>query len=236
MQTFSRKIKPEEFKQWNETMVKKYDPDSFHHHSNPFVRFIERKRVKSISNMMNLDKENRIIEIGCGAGNIIEKVPMGKLFGMDISSFILAKAKQKLKERANLFQADAQNLPFKDETFMQVICSEVLEHVLDPHVVLKEMARILKNKGIAIISIPNESLINRIKRILIRLGIFGWLLHHKGEYVEMPERMEDEWHLHAFPLEEWLALFNHFFRITRLRRIPFSWLPLRYVMRLEKIQ
>jgi hypothetical protein len=51
----------------------------------------------------------------------------------------------------------------------------------------------------------------------------------------MPERMEDEWHLHAFLLEEWIHLFKNFFKITHLKRIPFFWLPLRYVLRLEKI-
>jgi hypothetical protein len=51
----------------------------------------------------------------------------------------------------------------------------------------------------------------------------------------MPERMEDEWHLHAFSLQEWLDLFERYFKATLLKRIPFFWLPLRYVIRLEKI-
>lgn len=230
------KIKPEEFKEWNERMVMKYDPDAFHHHPNPFVRFTESKRVKVILKLMNVSKEDCILEVGCGAGNILEKAPGGKLFGVDISAFILTKAKQKLSKKVCLFQADAQNLPFKDKAFKQVICSEVLEHLLDPSLSLKEIARILNHQGIAIISVPNELWINRIKRILIRLGIFDWLLHRQGEYREMPERMEDEWHLHAFLLEEWLNLFKNFFIVTCLRRIPFFWLPLRYVVRLEKIE
>jgi hypothetical protein len=52
----------------------------------------------------------------------------------------------------------------------------------------------------------------------------------------MPERMEDEWHLHAFGLQEWVNLFEKFFSVTRVKKIPFSFLPLRYVVRLEKIQ
>jgi hypothetical protein len=50
----------------------------------------------------------------------------------------------------------------------------------------------------------------------------------------MPERMEDEWHLHTFTLKEWLDLFKKLFRVTRVRKIPFPWMPLRYVVRLEK--
>jgi len=228
--------KPEKFREWNETMLMKYDPDSFHHHSNPFVRFTENKRVKAIFKLMRVSQQDRILEIGCGAGNILEKASSGKLFGVDISPFILTKAKQKLNKKAYLFQADAQTLPCKMQIFTWIICSEVLEHLLDPLAALNEAERILKDQGAAIVSVPNELMINRIKSILIHLGLFKWLFQRKGDYQEMPERMEDEWHLHAFKLEEWLDLFKRFFRVTRIKKIPFSWLPLRYVVRLEKIE
>lgn len=234
MKSFPVRVRPEEFKEWNEKMVKKYDPDAFHHHSSPLIRFVERRRVKAIVKMIDIQKENRVLEIGCGAGNVIEKALMGKLFGVDISSFILLKAKQKLKQRAHLFQGDALDLPCKNRAFKEVICSEVLEHLLDPSAAIHEMARILEPKGKAVVSVPNELLIDRIKRILIRLRIFHWLFTQKGEYGEIPERMEDEWHLHTYPLKEWFSLFKKSFRVIRLKRIPFVWLPLRYVIHLEK--
>jgi ubiquinone/menaquinone biosynthesis C-methylase UbiE len=236
MQRSTQKIISEDFKGWNERMVRKYDPDAFHHHPNPLVRFIEKKRVKAILNLLGIySRGDCILEVGCGGGNILEKTPMGELFGVDISDFIIRKAKKKLGKKVHLFQANAQNLPFKDQIFKQVICSEVLEHLIDPYLSLQEIARILSPKGIAVISVPNELWINKIKRILIRFGIFDCLLHRQGGYDKMPERMEDEWHLHTFLLEEWIHLFKNFFRITHLKRIPFFWLPLRYVMRLEKI-
>ena len=229
-----RKIIPEEFKAWNERMVKKYDPDAFHHHPNPFVRFVERKRVRTVFHLLEIHKEGRVLEVGCGAGNVMEKAPGGKLFGIDISYSVLYKARRKLKGMAFLFQGDAQNLPFKDKIFTYVICSEVLEDLLDPSIALSEIARILTKEGIAVISIPNELWINRIKKILIHLRIFQWFLNRYSGYSEMPERMEEEWHLHTFQLEEWLDLFKKYFRVTCLRRIPFFWLPLRYAIRLER--
>ena len=217
-------------------MLQKYDPDAFHRHSNPLIRFVERRRVRAIVRLMDIHEETRVLEIGCGAGNVIEKASLGKLFGVDISSSILRKAKQKLNKRVHLFQGDAQNLPCKDEVFKQLICSEVLEHLLSPSDAIHEMARILKLDGVAVISVPNEVWINRIKRLLIQLGIFRWVMNRRGEYKEMPERMEDEWHLHVFSLEEWVNLVRKCFKVTRLTRIPFFWLPLRYVIRLEKLR
>jgi ubiquinone/menaquinone biosynthesis C-methylase UbiE len=185
---------------------------------------------------MDIHKESSVLEIGCGAGNVIEKTSLEKLFGVDISSSILNKARRKLSNRVHLFQGDAQNLPCRDEVFKQVICSEVLEHLLSPSEALHEMARILKPNGVALISIPNEMWINRMKSILVELGIFRWFVNRRGEYKEMPERMEDEWHLQILSLEEWLGLFRRCFKVTQLKRIPYFWLPLRYVLRLEKLR
>jgi ubiquinone/menaquinone biosynthesis C-methylase UbiE len=228
------RIKSEEFRQWNERMLEKYDPDAFHHHSNCFVRFIERMRVKAIFKVIDIEEADRIIEIGCGAGNVIEKSSGCKLFGADISSSVLKKARQRLNERVHLFQADAQNLPCKDQVFTHIICSEVLEHVLDPSAAISEMARVLRSEGKVVISIPNESMINQIKEILIRFGIFKWLFQRRGNYPEMSERMQDEWHLHTFELKKWLELSKKCFKVTHLKRVPFYWLPLRYVIRLER--
>lgn len=230
----SERIRPEEFREWNERMLGKYDPDAFHHHSNILVRFIERKRVKAIFKVAGIQGKDCVIEIGCGAGNVIERASAGKLFGTDISSSVLLKARWRLNQKAHLFQADAQNLPCKNDAFTRIICSEVLEHLIDPSAALSEMSRILKTGGAVVISIPNESMINQIKSLLIRFGVFGCLFRRAGKYPDMSEKMEDEWHLHAFKLKEWLDLSKKRFKVTRLRRIPFFWLPLRYVIRLEK--
>lgn len=42
---------------------------------------------------------------------------------------------------------DAHNLPFKDETFEQIFCTEVLEHLHTPELAIKEMYRVLKPDG-----------------------------------------------------------------------------------------
>jgi len=229
------RVKPERFKEWNEAMVRKYDPDAFHHHPNPFVRLIEGKRVKSILRLMDIRcEDDHILEIGCGAGNVLEQVHRGNLWGIDISASILGKAKQKLSKQVTLLQADAQSLPFKDQAFKQLICSEVLEHLLEPLASLEEMARVLNRGGVVVVSVPNELWINRIKRTLIRLRVFDLFFCRKGGYERMPENMEDEWHLHAYPIGEWLALFSKSFRVSCVKRIPFFCLPLRYVIRLER--
>jgi ubiquinone/menaquinone biosynthesis C-methylase UbiE len=215
-------------------MIEKYDPDSFHHHSNPLVRFVERRRVKAIYKIMDVRQQNEVLEIGCGAGNVLQESTGGRLFGMDLSLAMVKKAKQKLNRTGFFFQGDAQHLPCKDHTFDQVICSEVLEHLLDPQAALEEMGRILISHGSAIISVPNELWINRVKKVLIQVGLFHWFTSRSGDYRHMPERMDDEWHIHSFRLDEWLHIFKKYFTVAHCKSIPFWWLPLRFVVRLER--
>lgn len=49
---------------------------------------------------------------------------------------------------------DGKVIPFPDESFDALLCTEVLEHVADPTELLREMRRVLKPGGFGIITIP----------------------------------------------------------------------------------
>jgi ubiquinone/menaquinone biosynthesis C-methylase UbiE len=49
---------------------------------------------------------------------------------------------------------DARTIPFADQSFDGVLCSQVLEHVDQPEKVVQEMSRILKPGGVGLISVP----------------------------------------------------------------------------------
>jgi len=51
--------------------------------------------------------------------------------------------------------ADAHYLPFRDNTINEIYCSHVLEHLQNPRLAVREIAKVLKSKGIATIIIPN---------------------------------------------------------------------------------
>jgi len=51
-------------------------------------------------------------------------------------------------------QGDAYRLPFADESLDAIICSEMLEHVLDPIPILIEANRVLKAGGILLLCVP----------------------------------------------------------------------------------
>ena len=53
-------------------------------------------------------------------------------------------------------QGDALALPFADETFDRVICSEVLEHISDDLGAMAELARVLRRGGTMAITVPRR--------------------------------------------------------------------------------
>lgn len=53
-----------------------------------------------------------------------------------------------------MFQMDLTNLIFKDFTFDLVVCSHVLEHIEDDLIAIKQIYRLLKKDGVALIQIP----------------------------------------------------------------------------------
>ena len=78
------------------------------------------------------------------------------VFGFDMSQDDVLKAKENFKdfdenslEKSCAFGVtDARRLPFGDSSFDYVICSEVLEHIIEFEEVIEEINRILKPGGI----------------------------------------------------------------------------------------
>lgn len=99
----------------------------------------------------------RVLEVGCGQGwllaEVARAVPGARLSGIDIRPEAIDYARSVVPS-AQLGVADATVLPFADDSFDVVVCSEVLEHVGDPRIVAEEIRRV--GAGHAVISVPYE--------------------------------------------------------------------------------
>jgi ubiquinone/menaquinone biosynthesis C-methylase UbiE len=91
----------------------------------------------------------RILEIGCGPGELwlqnIDRIPAGwELTLADLSPGMIEEARNVLGDRAACVIADAQELPFQDESFDGAIANHMLYHVPDRPRALREIARVLR--------------------------------------------------------------------------------------------
>ncbi len=110
-----------------------------------------------VSNLCVGTEAESVLDVGCGEGfvveSILEKKSLTRIVGIDISTEAIEVA-QKMKLDASFLVGSAYELPFKDSEFDMVICTEVLEHLENPLVALKEVHRV--SKKYAILSVPNE--------------------------------------------------------------------------------
>ena len=100
---------------------------------------------------------NTLLDVGCGTGNLLSLISSKyevQLSGVDISKNMLEIAQDKLGEKADLRVGDSENLPFDDDTFDIVTCTDSFHHYPRPENVLKEMKRVLKPKGRLLIVDP----------------------------------------------------------------------------------
>ena len=107
-----------------------------------------------IFDQLDLPDDARILEIGCGSGTLwaenTTRIPKGwQITLTDASPGMICEAQQRLSgSRSFRFQvANAQELPFSDESFDAVIAAHMLFHVPDRNKVFSEIVRILRDGG-----------------------------------------------------------------------------------------
>jgi ubiquinone/menaquinone biosynthesis C-methylase UbiE len=101
-------------------------------------------------------------DIGCGGGHYLLDllVPVaGQITGIDIFPENLRIAERRVRERnlsdrVRILNAGAEAIPLEDESVDLILCTEVLEHLPDSGQAVREIRRILRNGGSAILSIP----------------------------------------------------------------------------------
>jgi ubiquinone/menaquinone biosynthesis C-methylase UbiE len=109
----------------------------------------------------------RILDIGCGTGRhtcAAFRFPKVVAMGIDINFDDVVETKKRLNTHKELGDhgggecgvsvADICALPFKDNFFDLVICSEVLEHIQDHKTAVSEAVRVLKPGQTLAVSVP----------------------------------------------------------------------------------
>jgi len=115
----------------------------------------QQRRLEMIVRAAGERVKGRILENGCGVGMYVEHVSLleGTVIGLEYDFERAAEARQ---NSLHILNAAGEALPLPSGTFDLVLSHEVLEHVQDDRTAAREMIRVLKPGGRALIFCPNR--------------------------------------------------------------------------------
>ena len=114
----------------------------------------------------HLKADSRLLEIGCGAGNLLLQAAVRGSYpvALDLAKQALTFVRSRLREAKSgaeaprdflCIQSIGELLPFASESFECILLSEVIEHLEVPQISIKEAARVLRPGGQLLVTTPN---------------------------------------------------------------------------------
>lgn len=140
---------------------------------------------------LSLQVDSRVLDVGCGTGHaaltIAGMVPAGWACGVDLSlemvSAALSKVPRELRRQVSFVQGTSAALPYADESFDRVVCTNSFHHYPDPIHALGEMGRVLQRGGQLVIfeNAPDLSLYTWLWDRVLRMVEKGHVRYYPSD-------------------------------------------------------
>ncbi len=120
----------------------------------------QRRRAQSLLPFLPRDREARILEIGCGMGELLSGLAqLGyDCTGIDVSRERIERLQRRQNPKLRFRQAEGTRLPFAAASFAVIISVQLFEHLHpdDAGTHLREAHRVLKPGGQYLLETPNK--------------------------------------------------------------------------------
>lgn len=116
-------------------------------------------------------KAGKVLEVGAGSGDTLLEIKKrnlaSKVVGIELMEIPNSNQRDKDIDSFHFGNIEEFNLSLISEQFDAIICGDVLEHLVDPWLVVKRLSSLLVKGGVFIISVPNITEIKTLKKIFI---------------------------------------------------------------------
>jgi ubiquinone/menaquinone biosynthesis C-methylase UbiE len=171
---------------------------------------------KAYTQKVNFEK---VLEVGAGTGEHIKHIKhnFSEYWLTDANLPMLSQTTEKFasekKGRILIQKEDAANLSFADGSFDRLIATHLLEHIPEPHKVLREWARVIKPGGILSLVLPcDPGLVWRFGRM------FGPRKTFKSAGIDYDYWMARE---HINPINNLITFVQYYFPAIQEQWMPF---------------
>lgn len=102
-------------------------------------------------------KDKEVLDVGCGTGRLIKFMSErgAQVSGTDVSEGMLEIARKNFPD-LSFVKAEAENLPYEDNSFDLVVAAFVIVHLKNLDKFFEEVYRVLKDGGVFILSNINQ--------------------------------------------------------------------------------
>jgi SAM-dependent methyltransferase len=109
--------------------------------------FVTTRLEEIVSGFSPYRETNRLLDIGCGAGLLLEAAQKQgwNVQGLDVSSNAVKHVREQGFE---VFEGELQEAGFPSQHFDVITAAELLEHLFEPRLLLQEVARLLRPGGL----------------------------------------------------------------------------------------
>ncbi len=120
---------------------------------------IQRKKYPILLEMLSPNRGEKILDWGCGTGLAFEPLKLTNVayVGLDFSLGMLSVSRQ--RHGGAVVLADCARLPFRSETFDGMLGATVIQNIVRKDQALREIFRVLKHGGRAVLSFPQKTTI-----------------------------------------------------------------------------
>lgn len=118
-----------------------------------------------------------LLDLGCGNGaflDLFHDLGFRSIVGLDIARPMLTVSQRRGGRRWTLVQGDAEELPFRGDSFDLVHMYGVLQHLQHPERTLGEVARVLTKGGLALVDVPQRGSASYYTHLLMAVPTTQW--------------------------------------------------------------
>ena len=132
-------------------------------------QLLEVENRRTILNLIEESKSARLLDCGCYDGSftkeLSKRIVTGQLYGIEICQELAQSAEEK---GIRVYNSDLNEpFPFESESFDVVHANQVIEHLPNTDGFIREVYRILKRGGYAVISTPNLAAYSYIVTLIL---------------------------------------------------------------------